>query len=191
MNNIKNDIKILQLFLDNKQSEFTINQISKILKLNYRIAHEQTKKLEQEGLIQTKKVGQSLLCSLTGLFNEKIYLAEYMRRNEILKNNDLKLIRKRFGKAKQTYILLLIGSYTKGTKTKHSDIDLLAITPQPEELNEIRDLIPRNIHLTTTSYALFSEMILSKELSIGNETLDNNHILIGIEEYYRLIENVK
>lgn len=186
-----NSINILILLLKNQEQKFTINQIAKKLNINYRIAHEQTKKLEREELIRTERVGNALLCSLTGNFNEKIFLAEYQRREDILKNKDLDTIRKRFEKAKQNYILLLFGSYAKGNATKHSDIDLLAIAKDEEEIREIAELIPRKIHLTITNYKIFIEMIKTKEVNVGNEVQKNNIILLGIEEYYRLLKNAK
>lgn len=184
-----NSIKILKYFLDNREEKFTINQISKVLNINYRIAHTEIKKLEKEKIITTKRVGNSLLCSLTNNFNEKVYLAEHKRREEILKNKDLNQILKRYKKAKQSYILLLFGSYAKHTQTKHSDIDLLAITQNPKEIEGITNLIPVNIHLTTVTHQEFLDMKNSKELTVGSEVIRKNIILIGIENYYRLLQN--
>jgi predicted nucleotidyltransferase len=185
-----NNIKILKLMLENKEKKFSINQISNLLKINYRIAHEQTKLLEKEDLIKLEKVGKSLLCSLTGNFNEKIFFAEYLRKQEILSKKDFKLILKRFSEARQNYILLLFGSYVNNIETKFSDIDLLAITENEKEIRDISELIPKKIHLTIVNYKTFIEMIKIKELNVGNEAQKNNIILIGIEDYYRLLENV-
>lgn len=184
-----NNTKILQYLLDNKEEQFTINQISKNLNLNYRIAHTQIKLLETENLIKLQKAGKSLLCSLTNKFNEKIYLAENERRNKLLENKDFAQIINKYKNAKQTYILLLFGSYVKNKQTKHSDIDLMAITEQPREIEEITKLIPKNIHLTTTTYQEFLNMKNSNEKTVGKELIKNNIILIGIEEYYGLINN--
>lgn len=179
---------ILIYLLENRESQYTINQLSKDLSINYRIAHTQIKLLEREKLIKVQKVGNALLCSLTNNFNEKIYLAEFERRKMLLKNRDFEQILDRYKKAKQTYILLLFGSYAKNKQTKHSDIDLLAITENSKEIEEITTLIPMNIHLTTISYEEFINMKKSEELTVGREVLKNNIILIGIEEYYRLLK---
>ncbi|MGM5484413.1 MAG: nucleotidyltransferase domain-containing protein [Nanobdellota archaeon] len=175
--------------LENREKKFTINQLSKALGINYRIAHTQIKELEKERIIQTEKAGNSLLCSLTDNFNEKIYLAEYERRKRLLKDKTMKQIYQRYRQAKQTFILLLFGSYAKGTQNKHSDIDLLAITGNGKELEEITRLIPKNIHLTTVSHEEFQDMKNSRELTFGTQAMKKNIILIGIEEYYRLMNN--
>ena len=61
---MNNQTKILIHLLNNKEIQFTINQISKDLKINYRIAYQETKKLEEENLIKIQKAGNSNLCSL-------------------------------------------------------------------------------------------------------------------------------
>lgn len=184
-----NNINILGHLLSNRGKKLTINQISKDLNINYRIAHTKIKELEKEGLIIAEKAGKSLLCSLSGNFDEKIFCAEYQRMQKIIKNNDLKTIRKRFMEAKQNFILLLFGSYAKGAQTKNSDIDLLAISENEKELAGIAELIPKKIHLSVVSYKSFLQMNNSKELTVVSEALKNNIILIGIENYYRLIKN--
>jgi len=182
-----NNAKILTHLLNNKTEEFTINQIAKATGLNYRIAHTQVKLLEEDNLIQTKRIGNSLLCSLTHKFDEKIFRAEFERQNQLPKK--ILRIKDRFEKANQSYILLLFGSYAKRTNTKGSDIDLLAITENKEEIEEITDLIPENIHLTGITYAEFIKMNMSKELSVVSEAVKHNIVLLGIEEYYRLLQN--
>lgn len=186
-----NSTKIIIHLLENKDVKFTINQISKDLKLNYRIAHQTIKSLEVEGLVKTEKAGNSLLCSLTNKFNEKIFTAEYQRTQNILKNKSFEIIHKRFSEAQQNYILLLFGSYAKKQSNKHSDIDLLAISNNEKEIIEITELIPKKIHLTTITYNQFIEMIQSNRLSVGLEAIKNNVILLGIEDYYRLLKNAK
>lgn len=183
--------KILIFLLENKEEKFSIHQLAKTLNINYRIAHEETKKLAEEGIIKTERTGKSLLCSLTEKTNEKIFLAEYKRREKILEKKEFNIIQKRFKEAKQNYILLLFGSYAKRKETKHSDIDLIAITENEKEIKEIAENIPKNIHLTTTNYQTFIEMIKTKRITVGNEAIKNNIILIGIEEYYRLLENAQ
>lgn len=183
-----NNIKILIFLLNNKEKKFTINQISKVLDINYRIAHTQVKLLEKENLIKTEIAGNSLLCSLTNVFNDKIFVAEYYRKQKIL-NKDFKIIVKRFEEAKQNYILLLFGSYAKNTHNKHSDIDLLSITEDEKEIHDIAGLLPQKIHLTTITIKQFLAMKNSKELTVVSEAISNNIILIGIENYYRLLND--
>ena len=56
-----------------------------------------------------------------------------------------------------------------------------------KELN----LIPLKIHLTNVTYEDFIEMLKTKEQTVVSEAIKKNIILFGIEEYYRLLENVR
>ena len=179
--------KILQYLLDNKTQEFTINQLAKATKTNYRIAHTQIKLFETQKIVKTKRVGTSLLCSLTQEFNEHIYLAECQRRKELPKK--IIRIQNKLSQIKHPFIALLFGSYAKKTQSTFSDIDILVVSENEKEIRTIVDLIPENIHLTIVSYESFIKMNSSKEFTVVSEAIKNNIILLGIEEYYRLLQN--
>jgi len=187
MNNAA-QIKILKHFLKNKEDKFTINQLSKELKINYRIAYEQTIELGKEELIKIDRIGKANYCSLTNKFNEKIFVAEYQRRKELFKKNkDFQIITKRFSEQPKQLILLLFGSYAKNKATEQSDMDILAISENEKELRQISELIPKNIHLTIIKTEEFLEMTKLKKLTVVSEAIKNNIILLGIEDYYRLL----
>ena len=86
--------------------------------------------------------------------------------------------------------MLLFGSYAKGTKTKHSDIDLLTISENENKISSVLSILPLKIHLTVLKPVEFISMARSKEFSVVSEALKKNIILIGIDEYYRLMQNV-
>ena len=70
MNNWK---PILTYLIENQEELFTINQIAKALKLNYRIAYTEIKSLEKEGLVIVTKAGNSNQCKFSRKFNDKIF----------------------------------------------------------------------------------------------------------------------
>ena len=88
-----------------------------------------------------------------------------------------------------SFIALLFGSYVE-KKSKKSDIDLLIITEKSQEIKDTLSLIPLKIHPTIINYKEFIDMIKTKEFSVVSEVIKKNIILINIEEYYRLIQNV-
>ena len=47
----------------------------------------------------------------------------------------------------------------------------------------------KKIHLTAVTYKDFIYMAKSKEFTVVSEAIKNNIILVGIEEYYRLLKN--
>ena len=188
---MNSDIKILKLLLEKREDKFTIKKIAEALKINYRIAYEQVIKLEKEKLLKITKVGNSKICEFTGKFNSKVFEAEYLRRKELFKNKNFLVLHNRLAELNFSFIALLFGSYAKKTANKHSDIDILAIGGDEKEIKATISLLPDKIHLTCITYNNFIHMARSKEFTVVSEALKSNIILIGIEDYYRLIKNAE
>ncbi len=182
---------ILRLLIENQGTEYSIRQISQIRKINYKSAYYNIKKLEKERIITVKKQGNISLCSFNGKFNESVYRVEHLRRDILLKNKNFRVLYNRISKINKQFILILFGSHVKGKKNRHSDIDLLLISDDPKKIQNELDLIPLNIHLTHMNYEDFMSMLKSKELTVVSEAIKKNIILLGIEDFYRLIENAR
>ncbi len=184
------DIQILKLLLDRKEERFTIKKMAEALEINYRIAYEQAMELEKDGMLRITKTGNSNICEFAGKFNHRVFEAEYLRRKELFKNRDFLVIHNRLAELKFPFIALLFGSHAKGTANKHSDIDILTIGGNEKEIRATIALLPNKIHLTAVNYESFIHMSKSREFTVVSEALKSNIILIGIEEYYRLLSNV-
>lgn len=184
-------LNILQLLIESQEKNFSIRQISLKRKINYKSAYQAVKKLHQEGIINLTKHGNTINCQFNRNFNETVFTVEHSRQQEQLKNQNFKVMYNRFKTINNQFILLLFGSHAKKTNTKHSDIDLLLITNQPEEMQTQINLLPLPIHLTHITYADFQTMLKSKEFTVVSEAIKCNIILIGIEDYYRLINNAR
>ncbi|MBS3151965.1 nucleotidyltransferase domain-containing protein [Candidatus Woesearchaeota archaeon] len=188
---MKSEIKILKLLISRKEENFTIKKIAENTKINYRIAYETIILLEKEGLISINKSGNSKICKFTNKFNSKVFDAEYERKQELFKNKDFLVIHNRLAELKFSFIVMLFGSHVKGKANKHSDIDILAIGGNEKEIRMTLSLFPEKSHLTYITYEEFIHMERSKEFSVVSEALKNNIVLIGIEEYYRLLKNAE
>ncbi|MBI5332927.1 MAG: nucleotidyltransferase domain-containing protein [Candidatus Aenigmarchaeota archaeon] len=187
---MNSDVKILRLLLTKKEERFTIKKLAETLEINYRIAYEQSMKLEKCGLIRITKTGNSKICEFESRFDNKVFEAEYLRKRELFRNKDFLIIHNRLAELKFPLIALLFGSYAKGTAKKYSDIDILTIGGDEKEIQTTISLLPDKIHLTAMDYESFIHMAKSKEFTVVSEVLKNNIILIGIEEYYRLLSNI-
>ena len=186
---IEKKVKIVEVLLNNK--ELSIREISKLSKMDYKDTYYTVKNLLKEKILKRKRVGKANLISLKSLDNEIVILAEYNRRRKILKNKNIKIIFSILKKLKFQFIALIFGSFLK--EKRYSDIDLLIICEEKRE-NEIREalsILPLNLHLTFITYEEFIVMLKSKEFNVVNEALKNYVLLVGIEDFYRVIENAK
>jgi predicted nucleotidyltransferase len=117
---------------------------------------------------------------------------ENLRKEEFFKNNQLiKIHTASFLKQAKSkfFVLLVFGSYAKGTQDKKSDIDLLIITNEEElERKLAAALSTIRTHITAIRQNDFQEMIMKRdEVNIANETIDNHIIIYGAEQYYAML----
>jgi len=185
--------KILKLLLSNKEKEFTIRAISKEVLIDYKTVHIIVKRLIESNVVIAKKAGQTILCSINQKgFNSDVFRAEFIRKEELLKNKDLYSLHNYFKDIKEPFfILLLFGSYASGKARKGSDIDLMLIADNDDlrkKAKKVISSIPLNIHFIDFSSKEFLSMLKTTEFNVGKEAV-NNVILFGIEDYYRLIQN--
>ncbi|MCK5023950.1 MAG: nucleotidyltransferase domain-containing protein, partial [Candidatus Aenigmarchaeota archaeon] len=184
-------LNILKLLVENQENEYSIRQISKLRKINYKSAYENVKKLGKEGIISIKERGNISLCSFNRKFNDSVYIVEHSRLEEFLKNKNFRVMHDRLDNIDDQFILLLFGSHVKKRQTKHSDIDLLLISKDPKNVRNELELLPLNTHLTHVTYEEFISMLKSSNPTVVLETIKKNIIFFGIEDYYRLIKNAR
>ena len=180
----KKNIALLQYLITN-EGPFSIRELSRICSLNYKSTYEIIAKLEKEGAIHVKKLANSKLCSFSRKLTPCVYLAEKKRQQEAC-TKEIQLICNELSTLQTPIIALLFGSYASKTHSKHSDIDILLISEKSEEIVGSISWIPK-IHVTSISYDECFSMLDSKSFNVMQEAVKNNVILIGIEEYYRVL----
>src|SRR4030042_6321609 len=83
--------KIIKYMIENKK-EMIIRELAKAIKSDYKIIHTAVNRLLKKGILSGKKVGKSVVV----IFNNKLYKevlhAEFERREDILKNKNLKVM---------------------------------------------------------------------------------------------------
>lgn len=187
-----NKLEIVIELLESKERP-TIRKLSQKTSIKYSNVYNIVKKLENEDIIFLEKTGNAYNCSVNKKVDPLIFEAEFQRRKKLLKNGDFQVLYRRLNSLSFSFITLLFGSQAKGTATKDSDIDLMIIGEKnrEKEIERIISLLPLKIHFIFFTYEEFLSMEQSKEFSVVREATERNIILIGIEDYYRLMENVR
>ena len=185
--------KILKFLIENKERAFSIYELARVMKIDYKLLYINIKKLEESKSIEVEDLKSQKRCSFKACFNEDVFIVENQRRNDLLKKKEFKAIYDKLKVINKQFILLVFGSYAKGTAAKNSDIDFLLISDKENAKNieEKLEVLPLKIHMTTINYESFIEMLKSKEPSVVSEALKKNILLFGIEDYYRLIQNAE
>ena len=187
--------KIVKLLISNKREEFTIRAISQNIKVDYKTVYLITKQLIEAEVVRSKKAGQAVLCSINHKkFNSDIFRAETIRRDEALADKNIHVLYNNIREEIQEpfFILLIFGSYASKQQRRSSDIDLMLITDNGDINKKIKNIvssIPLEVHLSDFKSKEFLSMLKTTDFNVGREAFYNNIILLGIEDYYRMIEN--
>ncbi len=181
--------EILRLLIEKRGENLSIRKIALSRKINYKSAYNAVNFLESRGIISLNRYGNTLNCAFNNNFDSLVFSVEDNRRKNLLKNKNLQVIHSRLTMLNFPFIALLFGSYAKQKQNKYSDIDLLIITANTDEIEQEIKLLPLDLHLTAITPQEFIQMAKSREFSVVSEALKKNIILIGIEEYYRLLKN--
>ena len=178
-----------RVLADNRDRKYSIRQLALARKINYKSAYQAVRKLESAGVAVCERFGNITHCSFAPGIDPLVYEVEYARRKDLLRNRDLKAVYSRLNGLSFPFIALVFGSCAKRARSKGSDIDLLVVSDNREDVERCISLIPLEIHLNVFSSKGFASMLLSKEFSVVSEAVKGNVILVGIEDYYRLLEN--
>jgi len=172
------DLCILSLFTKGYDKEFYIREVERLLKVSSRTALVTLAKLEKIGILESKKKGKIKTYSIrkTTLSREFFILAEQYKKIQFLEENQL--IKEVLEKADEFMkgIVIVFGSYAKGTQKEDSDLDLFIVGTYDEK--EIKNAGKKyGIDINIKSYPL---PVFEKEIhdDILLKEIKENHILI-------------
>jgi predicted transcriptional regulator len=189
----RKSIEVLSFLIENSGEKININRISKNLKMDYKNTYNIVQDLAKQNLISLEKFGKSISCILNKKAHPLIFEAEEGRRKKLIGNKNFMILYEKLKLLPFSFISLVFGSYAKGESRKNSDIDMMILCEKnrEKEIENTISMLPLKIHLVVLTYDEFLSMAKSREFSVVSEAIKNNIILIGIEDYYRMIENAK
>src|SRR3989338_10718981 len=121
---MKTETKIIRFFIETGK-EPTIKELAEGIKADYKIVHTAAMRLAGKGILKKKRIGNSIQLKFAYAFSKEVFEAEFERREEILRNKNLRAvfeaIKSKIGSV--NFVLILFGSYAKNKARKTSDID--------------------------------------------------------------------
>jgi len=188
---------ILEVFMAKPWKSLTFNQVKKLSKNksdNY--VHKTLKQFVKEGTLKQQRVGNSVIYSI-GDSNFALstigFISEYNANKAAYLPH--KNIQKIISKIKTPfYALIITGSYAKKQQKTTSDIDIVIICDDKQNLNAIlsqikleSELMTPEVHPYVFTQSQFYEMLISKDENYGKETARNNLIITGGKQYYEIL----
>ena len=189
----KNQKEIMNLFRRNIFLKASIRELSrKLNKKSYQRVYEAVKKLEGKKILKLERVGNSYVVSLELNYHSIPLLAHLDEKEASGKMpNYEKLMNIR---EISNYLLIVTGSYAKGTATKKSDLDLVVIVPDNQKAINVQKFVENltllfypKVHLYVFNNKDFLEMLLEKKENYGKEIYRNHLILKNAHIYYEIL----
>jgi len=194
--NMKLELKIVDLLARNTERKFTINEIAKSLNEYYSFVHRTVNKLIKDSVVTKEKAGKAYLCSIN-LGTEKtialINLSEIEKKKDFYNSNkEIKIILEDFLKSIELTInpisIVLFGSYTKGRARKESDIDILMISKTKAGIDKITREVYAKYGKEINVIVMTSEDFRKqKNKVIIKEVIKDHYILYGVEKFVNLM----
>jgi len=189
----KNELKVINLFRRNIFLNASIREIMKKVGSNsYQRVYEAIESLVKKNILSLEKKGSLNLISLK-ISRETILNLAFLEEKEGNKIPNYSRIIEI--KEITDYLILVTGSYAKGNYNKKSDLDLVIIAPNKENIVAIQKLVENitmlfvpEVHLYVITKKDFIEMLKSKNENYGKEIVKNKIILKNGQIYYELIK---
>ncbi len=186
---------ILSFLLENLNEEYSIREIAKTIKQDYKIVFTSIQKLKGKNLIMVKRISNINSCTLN-LDEENALLFSYISQKNSIKKlpkGVISIVQDITTSTKDPfYTLLIFGSYAKKTATQKSDLDLLFIISNRNQESDVMAAIKK---ASTFNNIKISPVILNieefraglKELSVAQEAYKKHFVIHGGEQFYEII----
>ncbi|MBU0536703.1 MAG: nucleotidyltransferase domain-containing protein [Nanoarchaeota archaeon] len=177
----RNGLDVLALFLGDYSRQLYLREISQKAKIPLKTTQTFLAKLEKGKILKSTVSGKNKYFRLNlDNIQTKLMLqqAESQQTSRFLeKYPELKTFLK---SAKTDNTLIVFGSFAKFTAKKDSDLDLLIIAKQSEEIPS--HLLPYKIHRVEMTEKTFIKAVQDQETLI--KEIEENHIILNNHSFY-------
>ncbi len=182
------DLKIISLFTKGYNKEYYIREVDQLLGISSRTAFMTLIKLEKKGILESKIKGKIKLYSIkkSSLSKEYFLLAEQYKKIQFIEKNHLiKEILEKLDHCIEG-IVIIFGSYAKGTQKKDSDLDLFIVGKQNKiKIKEIGEKYGIEINIKSYPITVFHKEINDDILL--KEIVENHLLIKDAEDFLRSV----
>ena len=190
--------KIMEVLLPKPFEAYSIRRISTIINVDYSLVHKSIKELIKKKLIKVKKIGKSLSCQLNlSADPELLAISSLIHSRKMLSEAGFGFLIDEIKEklAGSIYIMILFGSYAKGTATEKSDVDLLFVVQNKADIDKTRKRVQSIASETNVKIefeVITADWLMSmfgEKNTAGREALNASIILHGADQYYSMVKD--
>jgi|SRR3989344_1132213 len=186
-----NTLKIINYLGKNFGKSFTMHELSKSINIPYATFHRTINKMN--GLVKIQAIGKAKTVNLNtdnAVIKSYLTISSEEEKNDFLKKQPV--ISKIASELNTEDIVMLFGSYAKGTERGSSDIDLLIINKSGEKtisFSKYEVLFKKKIDPIFLTYKEFIGMLKDNFENVGKQALKGHIILHRPENFWECVLN--
>ena len=192
--NVGNAVKIVSLLENDIFHEVSLNQLSKLVSLDYKTIRATSQQLLDIGILKKNIRGKGHFISLNlRHYDIKTYLsfaAYYNRLTYFQKNKELNFLLEEIKNLNLgDSSLILFGSQVIRKQGKSSDVDLLLLTDNKSTVVKVKSLLSNynlKSDLISLAFKQYQNALQAREFNLVNQVLEKHIILYDPELYWEL-----
>ena len=184
-----NRLKIINYLGKHIEKSFTMLELSKATKIPYATFYRTIQEMKEVVTIQT--VGKAKTVTLdtnNAAIKSYLIISSEEEKKEFLEKH--LIIKKIATELNTTDIVVLFGSFAKGTQRQTSDIDILIINKKGEKslsFSKYELLFKKKINPIFVTKSEFITMLHEKEENVGKQVVENHIILNNSELFWECV----
>ncbi len=185
------NLKIINYLGKNIEKKFTMHELSNLVNLPYASFYRTIQGMDY--VLNIEIIGKSKVVSLNlnnPIIKSHLIVSSDEERRKFIEKQPI--IKKINNELKTKDVVVLFGSYAKGTQTEKSDIDLLIINKDGKKslsFSKYENLYKKEINTIYITNKEFIQMLKDKEENVGKQALKNHIILNNPEIFWECVLN--
>lgn len=190
----KTQVDVLGLFRREPMLKETISGVARRLGRTYPRVYDAVTELVEEGILDNEKVGKANVISLR--FGRKaVSILSFLEEQEALRQAPPHADRLASMRVLSACLVLVTGSYAKGTAKKSSDVDVVVVVPEGGDVVGMQKTIEHTtiawhppVHLYAFTAQDVLAMLLEREENYGKEFVKAHLVIKNPQRYFEILK---
>jgi predicted nucleotidyltransferase len=188
----KNKFKVLSMFSGDYKKEVYGREAARELSMNQKTVSNVLKRLEKDNILRSNTEGRNKVYRLNHSNPALMHILSIVEEEKAVQFREESGLGRDFIDAilnSKSPLVLIFGSYAKGTQKKNSDVDILALSPFDANLSDIKKFYKIKTSVKEYTIEEFKEALKSGDFLI-TEIIRKHVVLVGSDLFVKIVLEV-